>query len=187
MAASLAIRPMTEADLAELVRLHEMYLNYGEGIRAHFAQVLADPQSVAVKCVAGGHMVGLDIYTRGVALSGGHEALCVRVREAAGDALVYTGDALLVGPKWRGQGVDAAMLAESRRLLALRGAAYVLYELWVHPDGRIPAHRTVERYQHVIDLGLHRDFYVDFDHYGYYCPICGAKCRCAAHLYLCRL
>jgi hypothetical protein len=51
----------------------------------------------------------------------------------------------------------------------------------------VPAHRTVERFDHVTDLGLHRDFYVDFDHYGYYCPICGVKCRCAAHLYLCRV
>lgn len=187
MDADLRICPMVEADLDELVRLHELYLNYGEGIRTHFEGVLRDPASVAVKCEVGGRMVGLDIYTCGVALSGGHEALCARVRQAVGDAVVYTGDALLVVPERRGQGVDAAMLAESRRLLRERGAEYVLYELWVHPDGRVPAHRTVERYQHVTDLGLHRDFYVDFDHYGYYCPICGEKCRCAAHLYLCRI
>ncbi len=181
------IRAMEAGDIDELVRLHEMYLNYGEGIRAHFERVLADPHSVAVKAEAGGRMIGLDIYTRGAALSGGHEALCDRVRALAGEHCVYTGDALLVVPNWRGRGVDARMLAESRRLLMLRGAAYVLYELWVHPDGRVPAHRTVERFDNVIDLGLHRDFYVDFDHYGYYCPICGVKCRCGAHLYLCRV
>ena len=101
--------------------------------------------------------------------------------------MVYTGDALLVVPDFRGRGVDAAMLAACRERMRATGVQFVLYELWVHPDGRMPAHRTVERYAHVLDLGLHRDFYVDFDHYGYYCPICGGKCRCSAHLYLCRV
>ena len=86
MDADLRICPMAEADLDELVRLHELYLNYGEGIRTHFEGVLRDPASVAVKCEAGGRMVGLDIYTCGVALSGGHEALCNRVRALAGGA-----------------------------------------------------------------------------------------------------
>ncbi len=181
------IREMEAADLPEVVRLHDEYLNYGEGIRAHFEAVLGDPATVAVKCVYDGAMVGLDIYTRGVALSGGHPELCAQVLALTGEATVYTGDALLVVPRHRGRGLDGDMLALSLRLLAQRGAQYVLYELWVHPDGRMPAHRTVERYPHVTDLGLHRDFYVNFDHYGYYCPICGEKCRCAAHLYLCRL
>ena len=113
--------------------------------------------------------------------------LCEQVRMLAGDAVVYTGDALLVVPEFRKQGVDRAMLEACRARLRERGATYVLYELWVHPDGRVPARHTVERYRQVIDLGLHRDFYVDFDHYGYYCPICGQKCKCSAHLYLCRV
>ena len=79
------------------------------------------------------------------------------------------------------------MLMACREHLREKGAAYVLYELWVHPDGRIPAHHTVERYEHVLDLGLHRQFYADFNHFGYYCPICGEKCRCSARLYLCRV
>lgn len=183
----LHISAITHQDLPELLRLHAQYLNYGEGIQSHFAAVLDDPHTVAVKATAHGRMVGLDIYTRGIALSGGHEALCDEIRALAGDATVYTGDALLVVPEWRGRGVDAEMLRECRAQLLTRGAAYVLYELWVHPDGRVPAHRTVERYARVIDLGLKPDFYVDFDHYGYLCPLCGEKCRCAAHLYLCRL
>lgn len=182
-----AIRPMEPADLPELVRLHGEYLNYGEGIQAHFEAALRDPANVAVKCVYEGAMVGLDIHTRGVALSGGHADLCAQVQALAGAATVYTGDALLVVPEHRGRGLDGEMLALSRRMMAQRGAQYVLYELWVHPDGLMPAHKTVDAYRHVMDLGLHRDFYVDFDHYGYYCPICGEKCRCSAHLYLCRI
>lgn len=187
MAGELRIRTLTAGDIDELVRLHGLYLNFGEGVRAHFAQVLSDSASVAVQCEANGQMIGLDIYTRGIALSGGHGDLCARVRALAGEATVYTGDALLVVPAWRGRGVNALMQAESRRLLAARGAVYVLYELWVHPDGRMPARHTLDQYAEVTDLGLHANFYVDFDHYGYYCPICGDKCRCAAHLYLCRV
>lgn len=187
MTPDIAIRPMVYGDLRELVDLHAKYLNYGDGIQAHFEAVLADPASVAVKAVANGKIVGLDIYTRGVALSDGHLDLCARIRALTGDAVVYTGDALLVVPGYRGRRLDQEMLKVSRQMLGERGATYVLYELWVHPDGRIPAHRTVERYDHVIALGLHRNFYVDFDHYGYICPICGAKCRCSASLYLCRV
>ena len=181
------IQPMAGSDLDELVRLHDRYLNYGDGIQSHFKETLADPDTVAVKCELGGEMIGLDIYTRGIRLSGGHPELCATVAAITGEATVYTGDALLVVPAWRKQGVDAAMLAACRASLRRKGASYVLYELWVHPDGRVPAHHTVERYERVIDLGLHRDFYVDFDHYGYFCPICGQKCRCSAHLYLCHV
>ena len=124
--------------LDELVRLHAEYLNYGEGIHAHFEQVLSDPDTVAVKCVHGGKMIGLDIYTRGIALSGGHPELCEKVRDMAGDTVVYTGDALLVTPEFRKHGVDGAMLAACRERLKTLGAGYVLYELWVHPDGRVP-------------------------------------------------
>lgn len=185
MATDVRVVPMQPDDLAELVRLHALYLNYGEGIHAHFAAVLADPTSVAVKAVCQGRMVGLDIYTRGVALSGGHADLCGQILSVTGEAEVYTGDALLVVPAWRGKGVDRALHRASRRLLAAHGAVYVLYELWVHPDGRVPARRTLAQFERRIDFGLHRNFYVDFDHYGYFCPLCGAKCRCSARLYLC--
>ena len=181
------IETLRMEDLPELTRLHAAYLNYGEGIEKHFHAVLADPETVAVKCSVNGEMIGLDIYTWGIALSGGHAALCAQIAELAGNATVYTGDALLVVPMWRRRGVDEAMLEACRQRLRERGAEYALYELWVHPDGRIPAHRTVERYEHVMDLGLHRQFYTNFDHFGYYCPICGEKCRCSAHLYLCRV
>ena len=187
MATDFTIAPMDPSDLRELVDLHAQFLNYGTGIQAHFEAVLQDPASVAVKAVLGGKIVGLDIYTRGIALSGGHQALCERIRALTGDATVYTGDALLVVPNCRGQRLDERMLRVCRKMMAQRGAAYVLYELWVHPDGRMPAHRTVERYERVLELGFYRSFYVDFDHYGYLCPLCGAKCRCSARLYLCRV
>lgn len=187
MNSNYAVMPLTLEDLEDLLGLHALYLNYGDGIRAHFAQALADPNTVAVKCVYQGQMIGLDLYVRGIYLSGGHPDLCAAVRAAAGDGVVYTGDALLVVPQHRHRGVDTAMASVCRNALAARGANWVLYELWVHPDGQIPAHRSVERYRRVTDLGFHPDFYKDFDHFGYYCPICGEKCKCAAHLYLCKI
>ncbi|MDD4074498.1 MAG: GNAT family N-acetyltransferase [Eubacteriales bacterium] len=181
------ILPMCMEDLDELVRLHDIYLNYGEGIRPHFEKALQDPASVALKCVIDGRIAGIAVYIKGVFLSGGHADICQRIQLAAGDALIYTGDALLVLPEYRRQGMDEAMVDIAKERIRALGGSYALHELWVHPDGRTPARRTPGFYDSCIDMGEFKNFYYDFDHFGYYCPICKGKCVCSAHIYLCYL
>lgn len=179
------IQPIGMGDMDELVRLHSIFLNYGEGTRPHFEAALKKPDTVALKCVMDGKMAGFAVYVKGIFLSGGHEDLCEMIAKKAGNAQVWTGDALLVLPEYRRRGMDDAMIDVGKKKIREMGGRYALHELWVHPDGRIPARRTPKCYAGSIDMGEYKDFYVNFDHYGYHCPICKDRCCCSAHVYLC--
>jgi GNAT superfamily N-acetyltransferase len=176
---------MTLDDLDALVNLHSVYLNYGDGIIPHFAKILADKETIPLKYVADdGAMGGLLIYTKGVALSGGHADLCAQIMEIVGDESIYTADAVLLQRKYRGGGISKFLYERAKKEMILRGVKYVLHELWVLPDGSIPARRLPWTFGETRDMGLFKNFYENFDHYGYYCPICKGKCTCSARLYL---
>ena len=176
---------MLPDDISTLVELHSIYLNYGDGIRPHFELILRDAESICLKYAAGsGEMGGLIIYVKGVALSGGHSDICGRIAEMTGGAPVYTCDAVLLDKKYRGGAVSPLLYRRAKEELFRKGAKYVLHELWVWPDGTIPARRLPETFNETVDLGLFENFYKDFDHYGYFCPLCKGKCTCYAHIYL---
>ncbi|MDR1376553.1 MAG: hypothetical protein LBJ22_03500 [Synergistaceae bacterium] len=172
-------------DISTLVELHSVYLNFGDGITPHFVPILRDAKNVCLKYAdENGEMGGLLIYVEGISLSGGHLDICRRIEEMTGGAETYTCDAVLLKRKYRGGGVSALLYRRAKEELIRKGARYVLHELWVLPDGVIPARRLPETFGETTDLGLFENFYKDFDHYGYYCPICKGKCACSARLYL---
>ena len=175
---------ITFNDIGELVRLHELYLNYGDGIRPHFEKILRDPESIALKYMINGEMAGLFIYTKGIALSGNHDEKTARIKKLSKGKKVYTGDAVLVKKEYRSLGVSrelcAAMIGELRRC----GAELAVHEFWVHPDGHIPAQKMFSVFTKNIFIGRFEKFYRDFHHFGYLCPICGKDCICAAEIYL---
>ncbi|MPN45391.1 hypothetical protein SDC9_192958 [bioreactor metagenome] len=171
----------------ELVRLHSIYLNYGDGIRPHFQAVLQNPATVALKYVLDQEIVGILIYAEGISLSGPHPELIERIRTLANGAKVYTGDAVLVSSRCRGMGVADALYRRASALLEERGTELMLHELWVYPNGSIPSRPVLKFFGPYLFLGQFEGFYKDFYHYGYVCPICGEHCICAAELYLSRL
>ena len=181
------ISAMTAGDLDTLVKLHEEYINYGEGIRPHFDKLLRDPESVAMKYSLDGEIIGIDIFMRGVMLSNDGHGIAERITQLANGKKIYTADAVLVKREHRKTGVAdrlcAATLGEMRR----RGVQYILYELWVYPNGYVPARRLVEVFEKKTFLGRYENFYRDFHHFGYVCPVCGEGCVCGAEVYLAEL
>lgn len=185
---------LTLEDLEEVFYLYTAYLNYGGGVRPHLNAVLQNPSTIAFKSTddAGG-ITGVAIYTAGISLSGGHTALHQKIAELTRDAVVYTGDALFVAEAARNRRLahrlNQLAKAEMRARVAAQSATgYVLHELWVHPDGNAPARRVVQSvYGISMDLGVCENFYVDFDRYGYLCPICKKNCVCSAQLVLSKL
>lgn len=182
-----AIQPMTLDDLDDLVELHGEYLNYGEGVRPHCEAVLKQEGSIALKYVIDGSIAGLIMFTEGIDLSGGHPELVQKAAAMAKGRPVYTGDAVLVRIRYRRRHIARALMDRARAEMRRRGAAFVLLELWVLPDGKVPAAPLVETFSWAYYLGKHKNFYEDFYHYGYACPICGESCVCSAQLYLCSL
>jgi hypothetical protein len=129
-------------------------------------------------------MVGLFIYTKGIALSGNHDETAARIKALCKGRKVYTGDAVLVKSGYRKLGVAGklctAMIGELRRC----GAQLAVHEFWVHPNGHIPAQRMFSVFTKNTFIGRFEKFYRDFHHFGYLCPICGKDCICAAEIYL---
>ena len=175
---------ITIEDLEIVVALHEEYLNYGEGVRSHYSSVLRDPDTVALKYTVSGETAGLFIYTKGVALSAGHDHLVKVLEEKSRGRKVYTGDAVLVKREYRKRGVADKLCVAMLRELKKRDSERMVHEFWVHPDGCVPARRMFRVFEKGFYLGHFLYFYRDFHQYGYFCPICGENCICSAEIYL---
>jgi len=171
-------------DIDVIVGLHEEYLNFGEDIKPHYDAIVGNPDNVALKHTLGGEITGIDIYTKGIALSGTHDYLIWLISRMTEGKCVYTADAVLVRREFRSLGVAGKLWAASLAELKRHGAQRILYELWVHPDGHVPARKVLDEFESKTLIGRFEDFYFDFHHYGYYCPICGANCVCAAEVYV---
>ena len=181
------ISAITLDDICTIVALYCKHLNYGDGVRPHFERVLSDPDNIALKYTVDGEIAGFYIYTKGIHLSCQHPELQEKLVKLSEGKKVYTGDAVFVKREYRRlstlmKGRDA-MLAELRR----RNVELVVHELWVHPDGHVPAGIMTRIFRKNIFLGRQEKFYKDFHLAGFICPICGINCICAADIYLCEV
>jgi len=68
--------------------------------------------------------------------------------------------------------------------LKQKNVRYAVYELWVLPDGKVPAEKILKATCDTIYLGQYENFYREFCLEGYLCPICGRDCICSAKIYL---
>jgi GNAT superfamily N-acetyltransferase len=186
----------TSADLDEIVMLHNQYLNCGDGIRLYIEKSLASEGVIALKALnEAGAIVGILIYTQGIALSNGHGEIREQITGIVKSALVYTGDAILVVHEMRRLGISDKLMEMAREQIIQKARTlrkeevYVLHELWVYANSKdIPANRVVEKVYGVThDLGIFEGFYVNFHKRGFICPICGERCVCSARLILSRV
>jgi ribosomal protein S18 acetylase RimI-like enzyme len=175
---------ITNDDFEELIRLHEEYLNYGDGIRPHFEEILSNPDNIALKYVVDGIFAGLIIYTKGIELSGSHADIIEKLNQLSNGEKTYTGDAVLIKSEYRSLRIADKLYRAAIDELKKKGVKYIVHELWVLPDGRVPAKRMCENYTNNIFVGRFDNFYRNFHHFGYICPICNNDCMCSADIYL---
>jgi len=178
------ISRITLEDLEVVIALHEEYLNYGEGVRMHFNSILRDPETIALKYTLYNEIAGILIYTKGVALSAGHDHLVKVLEEKARGKNVYTGDAVLVKRGFRSLGIADKLCNAMLQELKSKGSERMVHEFWVHPDGHVPALRMFSVLKNNFYVGRFMNYYRDFHQYGYFCPICGEHCVCAAEIYI---
>ena len=183
------------SDLDEIEELYRKHLDNGSLLRERIEEVLCSEKTLSCKATdkETGKIAGIIIYTYGISFSCGHPELCKKVEDIIGDSYIYTGESFLVDNSYRGQHISSNMmncinckLKEIRR--DLNKDIYVLHEMWVYPDGKIPAYNFVNKIYGVSnDLGIIKGFYKEYYLKGHLCPVCGEKCVCAAKITLSKI
>ena len=181
----------TIKDLDEIEALYRKYLDNGAGLRARIEAIFKEKETFSCKAIdtETGKIIGVAVYECGLILSCGHHEICNLIYDEIGeDALIYTGEALLVETDYRDKKISYGLnehIREHLRLYAKEQGrpVYVLHEMWVYPNGKIPAFRVVDGIYGVYrDYGIIPDFYRDYYKCGHLCPICGENCKCSAKI-----
>ncbi len=186
---------MVPEDYDVLEHLCREYLDNGSMLHDRIIEVFNESSTISLKAVdtETNEIVAIMIYTKGIAFSCDNEYVTKIVTDYVGDADVYTGEAFLVKPEYRKTGIAYDMQKKMKDFLEEKKAktgreTMLLHEMWVYPDGKIPAYRSAkEIYGIDKDLGIIDQFYKDYYKFGHLCPICGKNCTCSAKITLSRI
>lgn len=170
------------ADEEAITRMYETYLNAGPSIRAYVREGLENEGLVGIKCTDTdtGKLVGIIASRPGLEFTYPHPELEAEIMARWGDEGAYSSDVMIVDPAYRHQGVAKELTLRLREGLITRRAAYIAMELWIRPDGVIPALHPVHYLGEPTVVTVSRDFYKDLGKHGLTCPECGTDCRCGA-------
>lgn len=170
------------ADEDAITRLYETYLNSGASIRGYVRAGLENPDTVSIKCTdtETGQLAGIIASRPGLEFTYPHPELENEIKELWGAHGIYSSDVMIVDPAYRGQGVAKELTLRLREGLITKRARCIVMELWIRPDGVIPALHPVHYLGEPTILKISNDFYKDLGKYGLSCPECGVECHCGA-------
>lgn len=173
--------PLEPADFNDLDALYETYLNGGVKIREHLAKDFSSSGYLGIKCLTeSGALAGMASSKPGIDFTVSRPQLEAKLKALCGNRRVYTGDMTVVLPAYRKQGVSHGLARRMIDMLEASGTEMYLTELWIHPDGFIPAEKLYAKFGKTVyseDIPM---FYKQLQRDGVVCPICGAACRCGA-------
>ncbi len=177
----LQYEPIAKENAQEIVGLYESYLNGGQSVREHVLEGMRDKNYAGFRAVCKGETAGF------ISGRGGVDFTCPNPRlegEITGmfPQRIYTLDALVVRPGFRRRGIAAELLERMRREMLRMGYRLALTELWMYPDGSIPAEKALFRYGLTLYEKCIPHFYKDLKRYAIRCPVCGEDCRCGAKI-----
>lgn len=174
--------PITIDDLQEVTRIYMEHLNGGDFIEEHIKEGIESKDFVGFKAVDQGRMIGILTGRQGMDFTYPHPELEERIHKRYQKDNLYTPDSLYVEPEYRGEDISRQLGKHVVQKIYEKGYSKMLTELWIYPDGKVPAEATVREWGPVVyqeDIPL---FYKDSYQYGIECPICGAKCTCGARI-----
>ncbi len=169
-------------DLDAMADIYATYLNAGDTIRDYVEAGMKNKDFVGYKALDHGKIVGVLSGRSGIDFTYPHPEIAERLRQKFPEEKIYTPDALVVLDEYRGH----PLAFELGRLLIQevhqKGYEYLLTELWIYPNGHIPAEHVVstwgtEVYREDID-----GFYRELEKYHMECPVCGTHCSCGARI-----
>ena len=180
-------RKIGAEDVEVIAIMTAHYLTEGEYVVNSIRKAAARGIYFGVKAMEGGRMTGYLTLRSGIDFTVPHPELERKIRGLAREEEICTGDAFYVSPQFRRRGIGSELTRLSRQYMVSLGFRYFMGELWIHPDGGIPAGTPTELYGQTIFEEYVPLFYKDLPRYGMRCPICGENCRCGAVLRLVRL
>lgn len=167
-------------DMEEIIRIYEEYLNSGDYIRQDIIKNFGTDGYFGYKACCDGKIVGVISARQGMSLTYPHADIEEEIYSYTKGHKVYTPDMLVVLPQYRRQKIAGRLVSKMRERLLLTGQELALTELWIYPDGSIPAKTAIGTLGKVIFEKKIPDFYKENGKYNISCPVCGKNCKCGA-------
>lgn len=180
----LKYQEITSEDEEQVVQLYSKYLNSGNYIAKHVHSEILSPEFVGFKVVDGERIVGIVSGVKGIVFTYPHEDLEEEIKSKYTDRIIYTVDSMIVEEEYRHYGIATELGHYFVKELYNRGVDIMLTELWIKPDGSIPAMSVVACWKNCIEQRDIPMFYENLDKFEMECPICGSRCICGARIRL---
>lgn len=169
-----------EKDLEQIIALYQTHLNSGQYIMDEMLEEFKTKDYLGFVAKDDDELVGFFTGQSDIAFTYPHPELEEEIRQFAGDRKVYTPDGLLVLEAYRGKGVTGELVRRMKRALLEREVELALVELWIYPDGSVPAQKPLRGLGEAVYQNSVAKFYSSAEQYGITCPICGENCTCGA-------
>ncbi len=169
-------------DIDELIRYYEQYLNGGDFIGTSIRKAAKENRYYGIKALINNETAGYFSFQKGIVLTYPYPKYEEELRIASKDSVIDTVDALMVIPRFRRKGLATELAKRARKELIKRGVTQYMVEIWMYPDGSIPAKKIYESMGRVLYSKAVPDFYKYAHEYGLVCPVCGKICKCGALL-----
>ncbi|MCI6630541.1 MAG: GNAT family N-acetyltransferase [Lachnospiraceae bacterium] len=169
-----------EKDLEQIIALYQTHLNSGQYIADEMMGEFKKKDYLGFTAKDDDELVGFFMGQDDIAFTYPHPELEDEIRQFAGGRKLYTPDGLLVLEAYRGKGVAGELIRQMKRALLEREIELALVELWIYPDGSVPAQKPLRGLGEAVYQNTVAGFYSGAMQYGIKCPICGENCTCGA-------
>ena len=181
------IDPVDKADVEEIADIYETYLNSGDAIRKHIHENMNMKDYVGFKATDQGRIIGIMSGRPGIDFTYPHPELEAHIQKLFPGERIFSNESILVLPEYRNQGITHELGRRMVHEVCRKGYHLLLAELWIYPDGSVPAAETTEHWGEIVYEERKNRFYEKLEQYGMLCPVCGKDCVCGALIRLFRL
>ncbi len=173
-------KEIEEKDLEQVIELYETYLNSGKYISDSIKEAFSSEDFIGFKACDAGKMIGFFTGQGGIGFTYPHPELEKEIREFVGTRKVYTPDGLFMLKEYRGKGIAGELIKRMKKLLIEKKVEIALVELWIYPNGMIPARIPLRGIGETVYHKMVPMFYSKLKEYSIKCPLCGDNCKCGA-------
>lgn len=182
MEKEITIEKIREEDAGAIEQLYETYLNSGGYIRSHVLEGIRSRDYIGYRAVQDAATVGFVSGRSGIDFTCPHPWLEADLRKRFPEKEMYSPDALAVAGSCRRRHVAGRLWERLLQDVRQKGFQLLVMELWVYPDGSIPAEAVVSKTGKAVFEKTVAGFYRDAGKYGIECPVCGKNCACGAKI-----